>query len=124
MNRYRILIVDDEQAIRDALKEWLEMNGYEVTLAMGAEDVIWLSDWQWQGFECIVTGINQPGLNGLEFTSLVKSCDGPPVVVMTGYQPEEVRPIACKFGAAAFMKKPFNLDDFLEIINDCCQKRH
>jgi len=81
MNKYRILIVDDEQAIRDALKEWLEMNGYEVTVAIGVEDVIWLSDWQWQGFNCIVTGINQPGLNGLEFTNLVKSCDGPPVVV-------------------------------------------
>ena len=124
MNKYRILIVDDEQAIRDVLKEWLETNGYEVAVALGAEDVIWLSDWQWNGFDCIVTGINQPGLNGLEFTNLVKCCDGPPVVVMTGYQSEEVRPIACRLGAAAFMNKPFNLDDFLQIIDDCCQKRH
>jgi len=81
MNKYRILIVDDEQAIRDILKQWLEMNGYEVTVAIGVEDVIWLSDWQWQGFDCIVTGINQPGLNGLKFTNLVKGCNGPPVVL-------------------------------------------
>jgi DNA-binding response OmpR family regulator len=94
MKKYHILIVDDDQAIVESLKQWLEMNGYQATIAAYANDEIWLSQWQWERFDFIITGINQPGLNGLAFTKLIRESGGPPVIVMSGYKPE----VAKEFG--------------------------
>jgi len=124
VTKHRILIVDDDQAIADTLQEWLEMNGYEVTVAIGADEVTWLSNWQWQRYDCIVTGINQLGLNGLDFADLVISNNGPPVIVMSGYKTEDVRMKAYDIGATVFIAKPFDLRDFLKAVNYCCEKKH
>jgi CheY-like chemotaxis protein len=67
------------------------------------------SDWQWRDFDCIITGINQPGMNGLLFTVLVRANNGPPVIVMTGYKPTEARALAFRAGAASFLQKPIDL---------------
>ena len=122
MKKYHIVIVDDDQAIVETLKQWLEMNGYQVTIAMAADEVVWLSQWQWERFDCIITGINQSGLNGLTFTKLIRDSGGPTVIIMSGYKPEIARVRALEMGAAAFIKKPFSLEGLLEIVESCCGK--
>jgi two-component system response regulator FixJ len=101
---------------------WFEMNGHQVTSSQTADEIVWLSQWQWQCFDCILTGINQPGLNGLEFTELVQENDGPPVVVMSGYKPEVAKVRAFEAGAAAYLKKPLDLQELLKTIDSCCME--
>ena len=124
MTRHHILIVEDDQGIADILKKWLEMNCYEVDVAMNADEATWLLNWRWEHYDCIVTGIIQPGLNGLDFAKLVISSNGPPVIVMSGYKTEEVRMKAYNIGAAVFIGKPFDLEYFLNAVNYCCKERH
>jgi DNA-binding response OmpR family regulator len=81
-----LLIVDDDQSILEMLALWFRMNGHQVTCAADADEISWYSEWQWRDFDCIITGINQPGMNGLLFTVLVRANNGPPVIVMTGLQ--------------------------------------
>ena len=120
MKKYHILIVDDDQAIAEPLKQWLEMNGFQVTTALNADDETWISQWQWREFDCIITGINQPGLDGLSFTELIRDTGGPPVIVMSGFEPEVSKVKALDRGAFAFLKKPFDFLKLLEIVEDCC----
>ena len=112
----RIFIIDDEPSIVSALKEWFEFNHYLVSGATSVDEITWLTHWQCKNFNCIVTGINQPGLNGIEFTELVKLTQGPPVIVMSGYEPEIAQDQAIAAGAAAFLKKPINLQEVLKIV--------
>jgi DNA-binding NtrC family response regulator len=120
MPSFRILIIDDDQTLVHMLTEWLEMNGHQVTGAQTADEETWFSQWQWQAFDCIITGINQPGLNGLDFTKMVQAGNGPPVVVMSGYMPATARAQAFEAGAAAFLEKPFDLQEMLKILEICC----
>jgi DNA-binding response OmpR family regulator len=68
----------------------------------------------WQDINCIITGINQPGINSLEFTEIVRHKGGPPVIVMSGYTPQLSSLEALEAGAVAFLAKPFMLDELLK----------
>lgn len=122
MTKFHVLVVDDDRNIAEAIQEWLEMNDFQVTIAAAADDVVWLSRWQWERFDCILTGINQPGLDGLTFTQLIRKSGGPPVIVMSGYESEIAGVKALEMGAAAFLKKPFDLLELLKIVEACCSK--
>jgi DNA-binding response OmpR family regulator len=116
-----LLIIDDDQSILEMLALLFRMNGHQVTCAEYADEISWYSDWQWQDFDCIITGINQPGMNGLLFTVLVRANNGPPVIVMTGYKPTTARALAFKAGAASFLQKPIDLRKLLKIVDVCCE---
>jgi DNA-binding NtrC family response regulator len=105
------------------LSEWFSLNGHQVTSAQWVDEILWFSFWQWQRFDCILTGINQPGLNGLQFTEMVRTGGGPPIVVMSGYKPTVARAQAFEAGAAAFLEKPFDLHEMLNIIENCCGRK-
>ncbi len=117
----RILIIDDDFDIRAMLQEYFEMIGYLVELSAYADERLWISQWQWQNYNCIITGINQPGLNGIDFARLVQKSGGPPLIVMSGYKPEAAKTQAKDAGAAAFIVKPFNLENFAKILEACCK---
>jgi len=119
MEKPHVLVVDDDDAILSIMQEWLKRNGYQVTTAFQIDDVNWLSTWQWEKFDCIITGINQPGLTGIDLARL----GGPPVIVLTGYDSERVKSKAIDAGAAAFFKKPSHLNDLLEVLDTICEKR-
>jgi len=117
MNKYRVLIIDDDHDLLSCLKEWLEMNGHTVMEALLADEIDWMSNWQWVDIDCIITGINNPGLlSGIEFAKMVRATGGPPVIVMSGYQPEIAKIEALAAGAAAFFKKPFDLNALLKAV--------
>jgi len=110
-----ILVIDDDPDIVELLQVWLQMNDFEVTTSSTCDEVL-LSPAIWQEIDCIITGINQPGMNGLEFTELVHLIGGPPVIVMSGYSPELSRFKTFKAGGAAFLTKPIDLKKLLELL--------
>jgi two-component system, OmpR family, response regulator len=114
--RSHLLVIDDDSALVELLQVWLQMNEFEVTTA-GTCDEILLSPAIWMGIDCIIIGINQPGMKGLDFTELVHLKGGPPVIVMSGYRPAISSYRTFKAGGAAFLKKPFELEELLELLN-------
>jgi CheY-like chemotaxis protein len=98
------------------------MNGHQVTCAAYADEISWYSDWQWRDFDCIITGINQPGMNGLLFTVLVRANNGPPVIVMTGYKPTELHEHwHLKQVLRPFCKNQLIYGELLKIVDVCCE---
>jgi DNA-binding response OmpR family regulator len=111
-----LLVIDDDSTLVELLQVWLQMNDFKVTTA-GIWDETWLSPAVWMGIDCIIIGINQPGMKGLDFTELVHLKGGPPVIVMSGYRPGISSYRTFKAGGVAFLKKPFELKELLELLN-------
>jgi two-component system, NtrC family, nitrogen regulation response regulator NtrX len=79
----RILIVEDEESIRRLLKHLFSINGYVVAEAANGEEGI--SEYQKSKPSLIVTDINMPRINGVEFISLIRNIDKEiPIIALTG----------------------------------------
>ena len=106
---HRILVVDDEDFMRDLLREMLTLEGYEVTTANDGEDAVPLLERE--GFDLVVTDLMMPRLNGIDVLRAAKRVDPRyPVVIITGYPSVETVVKLIRLGAADYISKPFNID--------------
>ncbi|MCF8091567.1 MAG: response regulator [Desulfotignum sp.] len=105
----KILVVDDEEGIRDVTEGYFQRKGYEVyTAGNGVEalDVI-----NQEKISCIFTDINMPVMDGLELAEKIRQIDNTlPVVVMTGYPSLENTIQTLKNGVVDYLIKPVNLE--------------
>lgn len=108
----RILVVDDDRAVRDSLRRSLEFNGYTVELASdGAEAlaVVPRSD-----PDIIVMDVMMPRLDGLEATRALRSAGNDvPILVLTARDAVSDRVDGLDAGADDYLTKPFALDELL-----------
>ena len=103
-----ILIVEDEQAIRSALVDFLEFHGFKVSQAVdGLEAERAVAERQ---FDLILLDYKMPGMNGLEFISQAKeSYPDKKYYILTGYHITEEIQNAIDTGLIlGYLKKPFN----------------
>lgn len=101
----RILVVDDEEMIRELLRVNLQRAGFEVEEA--ADGLEGLEKLQQEEIDLVVLDLRMPHMNGFEFLKVVKRDRRYrliPVIVMTGYEHEELR--ALELGADDFLSKP------------------
>ena len=113
----KILIVDDEEHIRDILSEFLTEQGFEVMDAPNGE--VALDLFETNSFDLVITDIRMPKMNGLELLSVVKSRDNSnPVVLMTGYDLSSNEISNCSYQADGYVLKPFNLKQLLAYVHD------
>jgi diguanylate cyclase (GGDEF)-like protein len=106
-----ILIVDDDTAIRESMREYIEMSGYQTYMAPSAEDAIaLLKD---TAFDVVITDILLPGMNGLELTDQIKKAHDVDVIVMTGYSGDYSYEEAISKGASDFVFKPVKFEELL-----------
>jgi CheY-like chemotaxis protein len=83
-NSPKILVVDDEQYVRELLADFLESEGYEVTLAENGTEALGL--FEQQTFEAVFTDLGMPGMSGWELARAIRERDGKiPLVVITGW---------------------------------------
>jgi len=106
-----ILIVDDEVGVRDSMHEFIEMAGYQSTMASSAEEAINLL--QKNNIQVVITDIMLPGMGGLELTKLIKRDFNSDVIVMTGYSGDYSYEEAINMGASDFVIKPVRLEELL-----------
>jgi diguanylate cyclase (GGDEF)-like protein len=106
-----ILIVDDEVGVRDSMNEFIEMAGYQSTMASSAEEAINLL--QKNNIQVVITDIMLPGMGGLELTKLIKRDFNSDVIVMTGYSGDYSYEEAINMGASDFVIKPVRLEELL-----------
>jgi GAF domain-containing protein/CheY-like chemotaxis protein/nitrogen-specific signal transduction histidine kinase len=112
-----VLIIEDEKNIRKVLKEMLSTEGYEVTsVATGKEGIELLKK---KHFDLVITDLGIPGMSGWEVADQIKEIDpSTPVVLSTGWG-VKFDPVKMKDkNVDRVMKKPFNLEQVLEVISD------
>ena len=113
---HRILVVDDEQHIRDILSETLREAGYVVeTASNGEEGVLKLRS---ASFDLILLDIRMPIHSGLDVLKLLRRNGGaPPVMIITGLASSDELDEALRLGAAKCIRKPFHLKTLLSDIS-------
>lgn len=102
----KILIVDDEKDIAALLRDYFELNEYEVLVASSGEQALELAE---QSPNIILLDINMPGMNGMEVCKRLRGTVDVPIIFLTART--EVRDIinGLEIGADDYITKPFNL---------------
>lgn len=103
----RILVVDDEVAMREALHDWLKEDGYHVGMASSGKDAISMA--QKKGWDIILLDLKMPGMDGLETMRRLKEVlPDAEIIMMTAYATVETAVEAMKEGAFDYLVKPFD----------------
>jgi two-component system response regulator MprA len=108
----RILVVDDEPALRQALARALALEHYEIALAADGEQAL---DLLMEGsFEAILLDILMPGMSGLELCRRIRSVgDRTPVLMLTAREAIDDRVAGLDAGADDYLAKPFALRELM-----------
>jgi FixJ family two-component response regulator len=110
-----ILIVDDDEALRDATKGLMRALGFRAEAFGAAEDLL-KSDLL-HCAACIISDMQMPQMSGLEMhRRLVESGTSIPTILITAYPDDSVRTRALKAGIICYLTKPFSKDDVLACI--------
>ena len=119
MARGKILIVDDEQDVRDIFQNRLEKAGYNTLMAENGEEAIAIlrSGDNMVNVGVIFCDIRMPKVNGIECIDFLKQqAPGIPVVVVTGYPDAETAKDLMKKGIKQYLVKPLDKEKMLEIV--------
>ena len=110
-----ILVVDDDDGIRELVKEYLSQNNYLVTSSNSAEDA--LEKVKIIKFDLIVLDIMMPGKSGLEFTKENKDKISTPIILLTAKGEASERIEGLDIGADDYLPKPFEPKELILRIN-------
>ena len=117
-----IALIDDDPAVLDSLRLYLEGNGVKVACFRAAEDFLATNEVQ-RSFHCVVTDVLMPGLSGIDLVRKMAAVGNPiPIILITAHGDVEMAVGAIKLGAFDFVEKPFDekrlLDSIREAISD------
>jgi CheY-like chemotaxis protein len=121
----RILVVDDDTAVRSAIKIVLEQDGHEVILASNGKAGIAAADEE--RFDLVICDIFMPGMDGIETISAFhKNNPRMPVIAMSGFMFRDSQHpapdylgLSTKLGAAYSLRKPFRPNELLKAVREC-----
>jgi two-component system response regulator PilR (NtrC family) len=118
----KILVVDDEQSLREVLSIMLKRAGYTVTSAADGEEAI--EHLSKEIFDLVITDLRMPKVDGMEILKAVKSASPETVVlVITAFATADSAVEAMKHGAYDYLTKPFQVDEVQLIIRNALEKR-
>ena len=121
-NKTHILIVDDDNRIRDLLKEYLKENNYIVSTSENAENAkVKLSHLK---FDLIVLDVMMPGQDGYDFTKEIKKKINIPIILLTAKGEVENRIKGLELGADDYLGKPFEPKELLLRIKNIIDKNN
>jgi PAS domain S-box-containing protein len=119
----RILLVDDEDAVRRINGRILRRHGYEVVEAAGGEEALAI----YQGMEpppaLVLTDVAMPRMSGIELADRLTDAaerdhESPPVIFMSGYSGAQAPDPAALESGAGFLQKPFSVSTLLQLVGD------
>jgi two-component system response regulator MprA len=109
----KILVVDDERAVRDSLRRALELEGYNVELAADGEEALYRLESNGEP-DAVILDLLMPGMDGLEVCRrLRRNGRRLPVLMLTARDEIESRVAGLDAGADDYVTKPFALDELL-----------
>jgi two-component system phosphate regulon response regulator OmpR len=119
-NKHHILVVDDDDRIRELVKEYLNENGYVVSTGNSAEEAkIRLGYFK---FDLIVLDVMMPGQSGFELTQEIKKNSNVPIILLTAKGEVENRIQGLELGADDYLGKPFEPKELLLRIKNIIKK--
>lgn len=122
MNMSRILVVDDEESIREFFEIMLKREGYEVLTASNGREA--LESLKKQPVDLVISDIQMPELSGMELLNAVRELDPELLFIMiTAFGNTETAVEAMKLGAYDYVQKPFKIDEVKIIIRQALEKR-
>ena len=112
----RVHFIDDDATAGDLFRRFSRDKQYEVAIfrdpAKGLEDI------RANGSDLLVTDLSMPGLSGLDLLQAIRQVDVElPVIMITGFSTEDNAIRALRLGATDFIKKPFDMDKLLQLID-------
>jgi two-component system, cell cycle response regulator len=118
----RILIVDDDQNTVEAIQEFFQSEGFEVYTAYFSQQALDLL--LETPVDIVLTGVNQPGMSGLELTKIIKEKYDIEVIIFTGYVAGCSPDTAENVGAFRLLYKPVQFIDLLNVVKRALKKRN
>ena len=119
-NKFHILVVDDDDRIRELVKEYLDNNGFIVSTGNSAEEAkIRL---QYFKFDLIILDVMMPGQSGFELTQEIKKKSNVPIILLTAKGEVENRIHGLELGADDYLGKPFEPKELLLRIKNIIKK--
>jgi DNA-binding NtrC family response regulator len=117
-----ILVVDDEEIMREILEALLTREGYRVTLATSGEEGVELA--KAAPFDAAIVDVMMPGLDGIATLEELKKLDDElPVLMITAFASVETAIAAMKRGAFDYITKPFKNDEVLIVVRNAVERR-
>ena len=118
--KYHILIVDDDDRIRELVKEYLNDNGFVVSTGNSAEEA--KIKIKYFKFDLIILDVMMPGQNGFELTEEIKKNSNVPIILLTAKGEVENRIQGLELGADDYLGKPFEPRELLLRIKNIIKK--
>jgi len=119
----RILVIDDDQPVRTAIKTLLEIQGHEVVIANDGREG--LKTLETAHFDVLMVDMFMPGMDGVETIDLVRRRDLElPIIMMSGLAaPPDPKDRVTQLGAIRRLSKPFRPADLSAAIDECLHGR-
>jgi two-component system response regulator MprA len=109
----KVLVVDDERAVRESLRRALELEGYEIELAADGQEALYRLESEAQP-DALVLDVLMPGVDGLEVARTIRrSGNRVPILMLTARTQVEDRVEGLDAGADDYLTKPFALEELL-----------
>jgi len=122
MNQPPIFFIDDEQDLRLANEQTLQLAGFDVRLFEKAEEALPLLSRDWPGV--VISDIRLPGMNGSRLQQRIRDMDADlPVILITGHGDISMAVEAMQNGAYDFIEKPFSAERLVESVRRALEKR-
>ena len=119
-NKYHILVVDDDNRIRELIKEYLNENGFIISTGNSAEEA--KIKLEYFKFDLIVLDVMMPGMSGFELTKEIKKKSNIPIILLTAKGEVENRIEGLELGADDYLGKPFDPKELLLRIKNIIKK--
>jgi FixJ family two-component response regulator len=121
-DRIHLALIDDDEAVLDALRRYLAHHNIETSCFKAAKDLLTALDRREQ-FDCIVSDVRMPQMSGLELAQLLNERSyARPVILITGHGDIDMAVAAIKNGAFDFIEKPFDEARLLACIQRAVEK--
>ncbi len=117
----RILVVDDEQHVRNSLATWFREEGYDVSVAASGKEA--LSTLAREATNILLVDIKMPGMDGLELQRKVRElAPDATIIIMTAYASVETAVQALKEGAYDYIVKPFDPEAVSRLVHKAAER--
>jgi len=116
----RILVIDDEESVRDILSRMLRTRGHQVVAASSGEEGI--ERFRSERFDMVFTDLGMPKISGWEVGKAIKEINPKvPIAMITGWGMEMNREKMSESGIDLVVSKPFNFDQVIELISEAIE---
>lgn len=116
----KILIVDDEIKIREVVKEYAKVSGYECDEASNGKDAISLVEQN--DYDCVILDIMMPELDGFTACKKIKAIKNTPIIMLSARQEEDDKLFSFELGVDDYVTKPFSPKELMARIKVVCDR--